>query len=132
MGSDKRYSFSMPGHDNELVVFESAIDLLSFITMTDESEAASIYRNHHYLSLTGLAPTALRQYLSDHPNIRNILLCFDADEPGILAAEAINAELHDRYSISYRPPANGKDYNDMLLVRQREPILTERRDLYDR
>lgn len=131
-GSDKRYSFSMPGHGNELLVFESAIDLFSHITMTDESKTASLYRNYHYLSLAGLAPAALRQYLYDHPNVRSIELCLDADEPGRLAAEAVKAELSDRYNVSYCPPVKGKDYNDMLLATQREPILVERRDRYDR
>jgi hypothetical protein len=131
-GSDKRYSFSFHSKSDVLLAFEGVTDLLSYITMTNESEAASRYRGNHYLSLAGLAPIALRQYLLDHPGIRHIALCFDADEPGRLAAEFIKKEFRDRYTVLYRPPALSKDYNDMLLARQHEPINMERGDSYDR
>jgi DNA primase len=58
-------------------------------------------------------PVALAQYLKEHPQIRRIALCLDNDEAGREAAQGIIAALPE-LEVTYRPPANGKDYNDML------------------
>lgn len=125
-GSDKRYSFSLPPPENisKLHIFESAIDLLSYVTLkkmhTDKWEKA------HYLALSGvyqpkkelndsLLPLALGQYLHEHPEIEQIDLRLDHDRAGELAAQAICHLLQHRCDMRYLPPAYGKDYNEMLM-----------------
>ena len=123
-GSDKRFSFSFISSDynGALVVTEGAIDLLSYLTL--------IKRNHHdwrmvnAVSLNGVyvpreetpsIPVALEQYLKDHPQIQRIALCLDNDKAGRAAAQSIIAAL-PKLEVIYRPPAVGKDYNDMLTT----------------
>lgn len=119
-GSDKRYSFSLKGSGDMLIVSESAIDALSMATMMQQ--AGKPWRTYHYLSLGGVSikkqsdvlPMALKQYLSDHPEIRRIRLALDNDRIGHGAAEQIMGALSDHYEISASFPKCGKDFNEQL------------------
>ncbi|MDD3035100.1 MAG: DUF3991 and TOPRIM domain-containing protein [Bacteroidales bacterium] len=114
-GSNKNYSFSYPAanHSDCLRVFESAIDLLS--DMTIQKHEANIWSDVHRLSLGGLAANALHQYLQDHSGIRQITFCLDNDEPGLTAARELSAELIARgFTAESELPPQGKDYNEFL------------------
>ena len=126
-GSDKRYSFSLSaGKDSkELHVFEGAIDLLSFCTL--EKQRGRDWHDYHQLSLSGVAPSkngelppALRQYLSDHPQVRTINLHLDTDPPGREATRAIISATPEHITCLDKPPPVGKDYNDYLIHRNKE------------
>ena len=132
-GSDKRYSFSIPGRGETgtLHLFESAIDLLSFATMC--KQIGRDWRRDHLLSLAGVyrprkelressMPLALTQYLKDHPGIRKIVLRLDNDYAGRTASQALQTMLSGSYEVSIRPPPEGKDYNDCLCMRLGIPI----------
>ena len=132
-GSDKRYSFSIPGRGETgtLHLFESAIDLLSFATMC--KQIGRDLRRDHLLSLAGVyrprkelressMPLALTQYLKDHPGIRKIVLRLDNDYAGRSASQALQTMLSGSYEVSIRPPPEGKDYNDCLCMRLGIPI----------
>ena len=123
-GSDKRYSFHIGARDtaDTVCLFESAIDLLSYITM--EMEAGRDWRGADYLSLSGIyapqrdnrdLPLALAEYLRTHPTAKNIVLCLDNDHGGRTAAEAIRERLPSEYAAHDRFPA-GKDYNAQLMA----------------
>ena len=119
-GSDKRYSFSIKGTCDMLIVSESAIDALSMATIM--KQAGKTWRAYHYLSLGGVSikkqsdvlPMALKQYLSDHPEIRRIRLALDNDKIGYGAAEQIMGALADQYEVSASFPKYGKDFNEQL------------------
>ena len=119
-GSDKRCCFSMKGTGDMLIVSESAIDALSMATLM--KQARKPWRNYHYLSLGGVSikkqsdvlPMALKQYLSDHPEIKRIRLALDNDKIGHGAAEQIMDALADQYEISASFPKHGKDFNEQL------------------
>lgn len=74
-GSDKHYSFSIPGNSQTVHVFESAIDALSYATL--ELFEGRSWREDHLLSLAGefvtkrenVVPVALSRYLADHPEM---------------------------------------------------------------
>ena len=135
-GSDKRYAFHMAAKapSDTLHVFESAIDLLSYITLAMES--GQPWQRASYLSLSGVyapakdnpaLPMALEQYLSTHPQARKIILCLDNDRGGHMAAAAIRERLPPDFYVEARFPA-GKDYNAQLMeqkglggIRAREP-----------
>ncbi|QGG55837.1 DUF3991 and TOPRIM domain-containing protein [Paenibacillus sp. B01] len=131
-GSDKRYSFAIPADDNgtELHLFESAIDLLSYCTLSEIS--GKVWRQSHQLSLAGIycpkenkdegiAPAALTNYLQSYPEVEHMVLHLDNDEPGRSAAAMIQQLLSQTYEISDEPP-NRKDVNDDLMIyrKQRE------------
>lgn len=118
-GSEKAYSFAIPagGESRSVWVFESAIDLLSHATLCS-------YRKNpvpvHRVSLGGVSPKALEQYLSDHPGILYVNLALDADAPGRSAVKDITKLLDGKRKVYDHPPRFGKDYNDDLLEAQRE------------
>ena len=72
----------------------------------------------HRVSLGGISPAAMLQYLAGHPQIRYVNLALDADEQGREATESIKALLKDKLTVYDHPPMYGKDYNDDLIVRQ--------------
>ena len=122
-GSDKHYSFSIPGNSQTVHVFESAIDALSYATL--ELFEGRNWREDHLLSLAGVfvtkrenvVPVALSRYLTDHPEIRTLRLHLDNDAIGRGAAAGIVGGLRDRYEIWDEPPRWGKDVNDQLKIR---------------
>lgn len=124
-GSDKRFSFNIPAkaESENLHLFESAIDLLSYATIR-KSEGMD-WQSDHLLSLAGVykskaelqessLPLALKQYLGDHPGIRKIVLLLDNDRTGRMAAKALTEMLSGEYVVTACFPPNGKDYNDSL------------------
>ena len=128
-GSDKRYSFSLKGTGDMLIVSESAIDALSMATLM--KQAGKPWRKYHYLSLGGISikkqsdvlPMALKQYLSDHPEIRRIRLALDNDKIGHGAAEQIMGALDGQYEVSASFPKHGKDFNEQLQMHKRKETL---------
>lgn len=115
-GSNKAYAFSIPMENCDTVwVYESAIDLLSHMTLCSYNKKQ--YPAHR-VSLGGCAPVALRRYLIDHPEIRNVNLGLDNDQQGRNAAENIKEMLQDSYNVYDHIPKYGKDYNEDLMTRQ--------------
>jgi hypothetical protein len=125
-GSDKRYSFALTSGSENLHLFESAVDLLSFATLEDIQQPESF--DGDLLSLSGVykprkdisestMPPALAQYLKDHPGIRRVHMHLDNDLAGRRATEAIMAVLPKSYEATDEPPPSGKDYNDCLCGR---------------
>lgn len=122
-GSDKRYSFSIPGKSDTVHVFEAAIDLMSFATL--EFYEGRDWHGDSLLSLAGVyqtkrtdvVPIALEQYLNDHPDIQTLRLHLDNDEVGRGAVAGIVTGLNRRYQVYDEPPNCGKDVNDQLKMR---------------
>ena len=123
-GSDKRYSFAVPvtpGSSTTLCIFESAIDALSYLTLLKLQRRD--WRKANTLSLGGISgegmqrlPLALSRYLKAAPHVSRLVLCLDNDAPGRAAAASLR-ELLEGYEIIDKPPARGKDYNDLLRHR---------------
>lgn len=131
-GSDKQYSFriTMPKETNTVCVFESAIDLLSSITL--DILAGRGWPTMDFLSLGGVyvtddnqrnVPVALQAYLDRNPNIEVIVFHLDSDEIGRKATSQIMDALQGQYELIDCPPRMGKDYNDYLKIeRERREI----------
>ena len=123
-GSDKQFTFAVPlapSNGSTLCVFEGAIDALSYLTLLKQQ--GSDWRKANTLALGGISgkglqrlPPALTQYLKAAPHISRIVLCLDNDEPGRVAAAALQ-ELLAGYEVIDKPPLRGKDYNDLLQYR---------------
>ena len=107
-GTDrKRYNFANKGTDDRLCVFESCIDLCSFLTLFPQS------RDTHLLSLGGLDDAALLQYTADHPDIRTVYFCLDNDQAGQNASVHLAQILPAAYTVGRLIPAL-KDWNELL------------------
>jgi len=125
-GSDKTYSFKLESviDNDEVHLFESAIDLLSYATLKELKKER--WDEENLLSLAGIyqpakdimdskVPKTLAHFIKNHPNISKIIIHFDNDEAGRLATQALKNALSDHYEIIDEPPKSGKDYNDFLL-----------------
>ncbi len=121
--SDKRYSFAIPTADNPrnaVYVFESAIDTLSHATM--EKERGTAWNTTRRLSLGGVSPLTLMQYLKDNPAVRQVALCLDNDKTGITAAKTIADTLNVKgYQVAITYPKQGKDWNEYLQILKDKP-----------
>ena len=107
-GSDKSYGFCHRGEDNQLFVFEAAIDLLSFIQLFPKE-----WKKRSYLSLGGVSSVALMTFLSERPQITSVFLCLDNDHAGNEACEKLAGEIPDGYRVIRLKPAR-KDWNEIL------------------
>lgn len=133
-GSDKRFSFSIIAEKSDTVhVFESAIDLLSYATVLKIN--GQKWDEHHLLSLAGVYrpgkelkdssfPLALKQFLSEHSEIKTIHLRLDNDYAGMIATKTLKYFLSEKYDVSAHLPKRGKDYNDWLCLKLGVPIKT--------
>lgn len=119
-GSDKRFGFCIKptAESGTVAVFEAAIDAMAEMTLA--GDAADKYR----LSLGGIyapeegrdihPPTALEEFLAQHPRVDSIEFCLDNDPPGRAAAAALARLYGERYQVAVRlPPIEGFDYGDL-------------------
>lgn len=125
-GSSKSYGFKSLAswaeeHLNKertsrnLYVFESPIDLMSFITLYPK-----YWHENHYLSLGGVSSTALHSFLSERKDVKHIYLCLDHDTAGHDACARIFDELPEKYAVTQLIPAK-KDWNEVLVERAENP-----------
>ena len=122
----KAYSFQIgTPTSKKLFLFESAIDLLSYYEL-------SANKHNSYLSVSGVyqpnkkdtaytIPAAVTKFLTQNPHIKTIHICFDNDNAGCKAANALYKQLSPKYEAFVEPPTQGKDYNDQLLYERGLP-----------
>ena len=114
-GAEKAFGFAHRGTDKQLLVFEATIDLLSFIELFPKN-----WQQHNYLSLGGVSGKALRQFLSERPDVERVFLCLDADKAGEDACKRLVGLLPDTVSVTRIQPCM-KDWNDVLVHRAEIP-----------
>ena len=114
-GAEKAFGFAHRGTDKQLLVFEAPIDLLSFIELFPKN-----WQQHNYLSLGGVSGKALRQFLSERPDVERVFLCLDADKAGEDACKRLAVLLPDTVSVTRIQPCM-KDWNDVLVHRAEIP-----------
>ena len=110
-GSQPEYSFHWSGQSDTLYLFEAPIDMLSFISMQKEG-----WRQHSYAASCSVSDRVLFQTLKDNPNIRQVVLCLDSDEPGQTAAKRIADKLFVQGTASEILVPVHKDWNEDLLT----------------
>lgn len=123
-GSNKEFSFQIIKNRNaeSVHIFESPIDLLSYITLIEISNKDT---KSNFISLAGVyqpakdikeskVPIALTYYLNQYQNTKKIFLHLDNDNAGRLATLALENTIPKQFEVIDSPPPNGKDYNDFL------------------
>ena len=123
-GSHKQFSFSIKNDESSsLHVFESAIDLLSYMTLLKRSGRDYLCGN--FLSIAGATqigkslkdstvPVALESFLENHQQITHIYLHLDNDQAGKDATKKIIYHYKNDYEIYDHHPSKYKDFNDLL------------------
>ena len=122
-GSDKGYSFRIFNSESSVLhIFESSIDLLSYITL--KIMEGQTWQNDSYLSMSGVYsvnrkgrikfPKALKNILDTETKVREIHLHFDNDYAGKEFANAFSLLLKDNFEVADEPPPFAKDYNEYL------------------
>lgn len=136
-GEDSKHN--RPRSSGCLFLFEAPIDMLSFISMQKVKElqkvwsreyelrnagiferelaaAACRWRQHSYAASCSVSDRVLFQTLKDNPNIRQVVLCLDSDEPGQTAAKRIADKLFVQGIASEILVPVHKDWNEDLLT----------------
>lgn len=110
-GSEKKYGFKLEGENDTVRIFESPIDLLSYITLKSKDEIGQ----DTYISLGGVSLDALTGYMQKNGDrISKIYVCTDNDKAGERIYEKVSKEYPDKKVIDERPK-NAKDYNEELM-----------------
>lgn len=141
-GSQPEFSFHWYGTSDKIFLFETPIDMLSYISMqkaedlqkvltrenelkynkTFERELAAAtcrWKNHSYVASCSVSDRVLFQCLYDNPNIKNIFLCFDNDEAGQTANKRIAEKLNSMNIKSEILIPIHKDWNEDILNGER-------------
>lgn len=116
--SNKAFPFAIQGKDEIVYVFESPIEVLSYMTIKKQFDKELF--EHHAISLGGVGDKALENYLVMYPEIKKIVLCLNNDQAGFDGTER-NRTKYKEYEINENYPSH-KDYNEDLkrLVRAKE------------
>ena len=131
-GSDSRFGFAHIGKSHRIIVFEAAVDLMSYLTLFPEN-----WQKDSYVALDGTAEHALMQILDDYSKIMQVTLALDHDQGGLKGALRLAGLLMDRgLQVSYELPSTAKDWNELLRqkngqdfeVCKPDPILDEVRN----
>lgn len=110
--SDKGYPFCCEGNSDTLCVFESAIDLMSYLTLIKLHGISNF--KHHLLSMGGTSYIPIEKYLERNPQIKKLTLCLDADDEGRFFAQKIKEKFGEDYEFRMHIP-KGKDFNEELV-----------------
>lgn len=123
-GCDYDYCFTLPQPlSDTLYVTESVIDMLSIMTLKLlDGEDIKKIANNHYQCLSGTQKyPAIFNYLTVHPEIKNVYLAFDNDESGRKTVATI---LHEKENkkltinfYSMLPSKDNYDWNEILKER---------------
>lgn len=109
-GSVPEYSFHHIGTNEDIYLFESPVDMLSYMTMHyGENKGSS------YAASCSVSDRVLFQCLEDYPHLKNVFLCFDNDKAGQEANERIKEKLlYMGYNVKILIP-KFKDWNEDLM-----------------
>ncbi len=110
LGSNSAYSFHWVGKSTLLYVFESPIDLLSYITLNPNN-----WQEHSYLALCGLSTSSIECFMNDHPQINTLVLGLDNDVKGLEMMVRIKEEFSNQGIPTIKTNISRfKDYNEDL------------------
>ena len=123
--SDKTYGFCMEGRSDRVYEFEAPIDAMSHATLC--KLYGIDWREDHRVAEGCLSDKALSRYLKSHPEIREIVFCYDNDVDGkdangqprnhgqVQANQSAEAFAKTGYKVFIQTPQT-KDFNEDLLT----------------
>lgn len=97
-GSQKQYGFLIPA-ENEgcdvVEIYEAPIDAMSGATLRQYKHDIP-WRGVHYLAMGELNHQPIEYFLSQHHQVKTVVLCFDRDEPGRNFTETVAKKLTNK------------------------------------
>lgn len=111
LDSDKSCGFHYYGGSEMVYVFESVIDMMSYITIMNQG----VWKINNYVSLGGVSAKALEGFLKEHSNIKKVLICTDTDKAGTDALKTLSKVIPDHVEIK-RIECKCKDWNETLCT----------------
>ena len=117
------YGSSTVKEFKEVYVFESCVDLLSFLTLVKKGFVPQPAAGSCFISLNGAATRYLEKVLLEHPTIEHIHFCTDNDRAGQLAVTLFTSRTHSKIPVDYwnqylvdgvRGAKDLKDWNELL------------------
>ena len=123
--SDKVYGFCMEGRSHRVYEFEAPIDAMSHATLC--KRYGMDWQEDHRVAEGCLSDKALTRYLKLHPEIREIVFCYDNDMDGrdakgqlrnhgqVQAKLSAEAFRKAGYQVYIQTP-QGKDFNEDLMM----------------
>jgi len=115
--SDKSVPFYYEGKSDTVCVFESPIDMMSYLNLLKLHGCNDF--EHHMISLGGVSDRALLGFLDNSPGIETIVLCLDNDEAGQNGCLRIGIKLQNEYQLRRHSPRS-KDFNEDLVLLKEE------------
>lgn len=81
------------GMYRNLYIFETVIDLMSYLTLVNMKAVPKIEKSSCLLALNGINQSMINNFLSKHPEVRKIYTCLQNDNAGIRANQAIRQRI---------------------------------------
>ena len=113
-GSDKRFPFRWQGISDKVYVFESPIDLMSYIALSNNEK----WIEDNYVALSGIETSGLEEFLKRNTKIKEVYACLDNDDAGKEGNEKISklvGDLLPDVKVNILIP-NNKDWNEDLVA----------------
>ena len=132
VGSKRDYPFEFKGTNNRLYIFESPIDMMSYMTIKKNNNNYINIKDSTFIATWGInSNEMILKYLENNPNIKHITIGFDNDKDGYKlingdkipcnhgqeAAKSLKEELEKfdkKYIVDIEKPIL-KDFNDDLI-----------------
>lgn len=114
-GSDKAHNFAYRSDGKSLFVFESPIDLMSFIALYPND-----WKMRNYLSLGGVGAKALEGFLSERKDMETVYICTDSDKAGNDAVNRLLESIPQSVTVIRLIPCE-KDWNEVLKQKDKLP-----------
>lgn len=126
-GSDKSRGFAYRGGGDTVHVFESPIDMMSYMSCLQASGAD--YKQSNYLALGGVCSKALDRYLLENPDTQKLVLLMDNDEAGNRAKMSFEEKYSEAGLRVEIPTYGAKDWNEKLLADTRQRLADQKVEL---
>lgn len=121
-GSNYKHCFYINNHADTMIITESVIDSMSVMSVMKRNGRA--LNRYNYLSLNGVSKfSAVRNHLTENPEINSIVLAVDNDAGGLSAIEHIKEDLADmgwQGKVIEFLPKHTKDWNAELQYKEDE------------
>lgn len=109
-GSNPLHSFHFLGGSNRLYVFESPIDMLSFMSIYSDRN----WHQHNYIALCGTSTLPVLYQLKND-EINHVVLCLDNDKAGLSASKKFEKILDEKGIAHSQILPTLKDFNEDLV-----------------
>ncbi len=119
-GSNKAVPFALKNNNKLLHIFESPIDMMSYLSIMKNREID--HSNRDFVSTGGTNITPIETVIKSNDKLETLIVCVDNDEAGKNFANRISQQFGNKYKVVNHFPHN-KDYNlDLIEMNNKNEI----------